>query len=586
VLLVGGPQRREGEEIQPIERRYGQARRVREIEAGGGMGLVTSAAGMIGGLGLFLLGTRLAASGMGVALGGTLRRAAASWRSLPRKAFLGGLGMSAMLGGSGTLPTAALTLASRLRLRKDLAMALVLGASFGPLCIAALALLACFDCGLLEIALVAIGSAALLMSFSSTHRAWGEGQVGLGLCLLGLALSGESWAAVATHGRLPSIAGNWLVALPYLAIGAATGTFLRSPGAAAVLVMQATAAGVIDGLSGAASMVGVLVSLGAGSLLVARGGRSDERSLAAVHVAFVGAAALIGAATILWGAGAPALFDDALGSPGLALLVFLAVASGVSALCTWVLFDPLQRFLADRLQSQPDSTDSARVVNLTQETVPALALESLAASVDEAARDSRDIAQRILSGHGPSAQRWEQAWSTINAVDAEVRHARHSLQQTRWPGSAVEGVLLAGRCTALWQEILQELAALPECSALQASSEFKMRLVHARLCVLQYMEQADGLSLSQRDADPWQERNRIARELEELRSEIFLACAVGGLPIECLPSIVNELEVLNSVARKTLDAEECRAGINADGREQEAVAAVDEVTTALPQMAT
>jgi len=486
------------------------------------MGVAAALCGVLGGLGLFLLGTRLTSGGIGVLVAGPLRRSSAGWRSLPRNAFLGGAGMSALVGGSGTLPVSALGLASRLRLRKDLAVALALGSSLGPVMIAVLAFLAIRVPGMQAFALAVLGASALVVRFRPALIAWGEALAGAGLIVLGLALLGSGCEALAAQGQAPSILGQWLPVFVYISLGAALALTLASPAAAVACFFLAGSAGLLDGATAAAALIGAMASMARPSWRMARSGRAEEREVAAAHSTFAVLAALLGGALLAWGLTVPTLFDDALGSPGVALLLFLTLAIGVAALITWILEEPLRRFLQDRLPPQENGR-ARRGPSLTPETVPALPLVGLAASMDEALRAVCGLAHKVLSGHEPSSQRWRDADELLSVIEGETLAIRAGLARTRWPSSAVESVLQAARWAELLRGMRTQLAAVPTEPTLLASDEFRRRLLHLRLAVVQLIEQSG----SEHQEHTSQE---LQTQIDQLGNDVFLACTTNTLP--------------------------------------------------------
>lgn len=505
----------------------------------------TIAAELFGGVGLFLLGTRLSAAGFGVAAGSVLRRRFASWTDNAPMAFLSGVALAGVVPGSGALPGSALGLARSGRLGTHRAARLVIGCGFG---IAVAALLVIADRAgwfAQALGLAALGLGALFAELSPRRAAIGELAAGWGLVLLGVHLVGSGWAGVGEHGHLRA----WLpVSLGVGMVGAVLALALRSPAVVGVLAVQAAANGAIDALLAAATIVGAAAVIPIGTFRAARNGNEQDLTVATLHGLHAALSVLLGIGLLLWSAGLPAL------APAFSLAMFTLVVVGVPALVAWPFFGALEHFLLARFDSRARQGGSGATARFGAQTVPALAVERLALAVEDAAATTFELARKVLNGTGVSKFRRDELEQTVHGVEAEVVGFRHALESVRWPGASVARVLHAERAARGYRALCARLIALGGLEGKDPGGPLARPFLQARLGVLRFVEGGDEGrgTLDER-------RAAVESRLEELRIAMLYAFAADALGVAEFDECSRRLEDLRGLTRLAADTQDARS---------------------------
>ena len=425
------------------------------------MGTGTVAASL-GGLGLFLLGSWLAGSGLGLSLSGPLRDRGARWTRHARGALLTGLWVTVAFGWSGSFALTAPALARRWRL-PPLRRALLLAGS--ALSLGALALVVWVDAvgyGVGALALVAIGVGALLRVARPRHAVLGEGLAGHGLALLGIGLVARGLNELAGGLHLPGAGGTPIAAACYLLLGAGLGVGLRSPAAVLVLGLQAAASGLTDLFAAAALIAGSGVALGLITLRAGREGDADDGASAAQQGLLGGALALFLGIYVFLGLYSPLLLTGIPGGSYAALVCLFVVGLTAAVLVSVALAEPLQGMVRHRLNATRPATRGSYTPSPLEQSVPALLVEGLAGSVDTALGEARKLAQARLHGGRLSSARMEEARALTDEVTARLRAVGSELSAVRWTGPELAQALGAVRAGEASRRLIDQLGLLPE----------------------------------------------------------------------------------------------------------------------------
>lgn len=522
------------------------------------MHVVSSAAHLVGGLGTVLVGTWLATSGFGIALGKRLGAGAGGAPQNGVRVFARGLASAVLLGANGTLPTSAASLARRSGMGPERATLLVLGTSFGPAAMALYVFLGMRGWGVLALGLTALGIAAAVHSWRARWTHWGEATAGIALMLFGLDSISRGWIGLAPWLGLPTVDQKPFLIAVWVLLGLAGGIGLRSPGASAALFVSGAASGAIDSLSAAAALLGVLASLAASTAGHLRSGTAEERSISVAHAIFALLAALIGALVFAWGYNAPAVLLKLPGGPAPALVFLLLAALGGSAALLASLRRPLHWFLLGRLAPRVSGSRLARDLSAGCASIPALALGGLGGAVDAGAAAGRDLARKELSGAGTTEQRRRQARDAAAAAIDEIQTFRSGLEGLRWPGEAIESVLHAARSARLWHRVVELLEELAETPIPRGDETLMRRFVRLRFGALYRIEGVDEDGHEVTAEDLAHERQVFEVELGALRGEVVAACASGALESEALGETTRHLEILSELVRTAYEAVEAR----------------------------
>lgn len=518
------------------------------------MNVIAHVAELAGGLGAILIGTWLATSGLGFALGRRLGGGAPGSAQGQLATFGRGLAISSLLGANGSLPAGAASLARRAGMGVERTTLLVLGSSFGAAAMAALVVLANLGWAVPTLALAVLAAAAATHSIRSRWTPWGEASAGLALVFVGIGLLQRGWIGVGPLLHLPTVDQRpyWIV--PLVVAGALLGCGLRSPGAAAAFFVQGAAVWAFDGLSAAACLLGVLASLCWTSIAHLRSGTAEERSMAALHLVFALTAALVGGLVFAWGFRLPSMLARTPAGPAMWLTLLLVLALGAASGLVTLLRRQIHWLLAGRFAPRLGRSILARDLRAGCESIPALALGGLAGACDAAASVARDLARKELSGTGTTDLRRRQAREAATRHLEEIEGFRLGLEGVRWPGEAIEAVLQAARGARAWRELIDELLELCEHPIPSSDEATKRRYVRLRFGALYRIEgvDADGQPVSAADLE--QEREVFETELRVLRRELVTTCTEGRLTLGELEEHERHLELLSKLVRTACQA--------------------------------
>jgi phosphate:Na+ symporter len=502
-------------------------------------------AGVLGGLGLFLLGGRLAGAGLGSALGGWIRERVPQWTRSGKGSFQSGLCLTVLLGWSPSLGASAPALARRWGLPAERCAAFLAGSTLALGLLPLLAWLESLGTAARALACLAIGGGLCLALARPRLAALGEGLAGHGLVVLGLALLAEGFASLPAWARLTEVRAGLVTTPLALLAGAALGIAIGAPAAVAVAV-QAAAAGAAGTHVAAALLAGAGASAPWLGARVGRLGDADDGAAAAVHGALAAAFALCAGLALAWAARFPAILDVSAGRAQLALSAFLLAGLAAASLATLAFARQLEALVRDRLIATRPATRLPFTLEPERQSVPLLAVESLDASVDAAIGEVREIARARLGGSVLSDARAELARDVVSQVRLGAEAFASGLAAVRWPGAEVAAALAAERSAAACGRLLEKLLAHPPAAGDEALRT-ELALAAARAAnLIEFSTRSDELPLVE---DLRAYRDALEAELADLATRAGWAD----------PGLLERLASLRALARDAIELAEARA---------------------------
>ena len=526
-----------------------------------------SAAELVGGLGLFLLGGRWIASGAGELLGPVSRRltarATGSVRSVGSGAALAGL-----LVGSGDPPDVARRMAAAARLPSERAGLFMAGASLGPLLALPLVLLALLGDLLLSAASFLLLGAVLAPLVRRSWEPAGRALAGWSLTAMGIALMTSAWEVLATPSAF--YLGTRTIPGALLVAGVAGGAawFTRSPIAIGCLALQGTLAGALHGSAGIAMAAGaVLGSLG-DSPRIARRSTGEERSAASLHVAFC----------VLWGGllltllmsltDVAGVLSDLPGGPVVAVSLVLLATAAAAAGTTVVLAGPIDHLVRSRSPAAPAEPVRGRSgsTEMLADEMRGL-LEGPMIGVAQLANEVLGLRSSTPAAREEVCSAAATARSTI--AELQLRHTadRASIRV----GSQVQAALRAAEAL----EAAADQVAFYSIPAPTGVAELDLSMARGRLAVVRLAELArDGEA-----PEAWSAHaENVWNQLEQLwRGAVAAASSADLGPVQ-LDALRTEIVQLHALIR-ALDDYTCEVSVLVGGP---AKAETPEVEPALP----
>jgi hypothetical protein len=508
------------------------------------MVVAAQVAELFGGLGLFLLGSRWAATGLGAfaeRIDGELE-----WRTRdPVRTVATGTCLAALQFGSGELPSIAAHLGGGRVLRSDRVALLAVGASFGPLVTGLLVLATSLGQILPAFALFALLALALLprLRVARAWDVWCETAAGWALSIVGIAGMGSSLAEIAPMLPKELGADELPGALLLVAVGASLALMLRSPSAVAALALLAANANVINAWSGAALLIGVALAIAAPLAREARRGSSDERCAAAGHMLFCALWALFGLAFLASVSSVRSAFESFPGGPRVSLLLMHALTAVMAALASLALLEYVEHLVRARFAAPSRSS-----LDLVSHGVPQLMHGDLRRVVGETAAMARELVHGVLGGGAVTQQRWEAVHAHLEAAPATIDDLRVAQAPLRVRLSHGCGVHAAMRSAEAWREfgrLLNQHRAI----GWPGEPALDRRTVQGRLAVARLVEasrvDSPGFSL-----EGWRcQASAVENSVVELRWQALSAYSSGVLHPSRLPTIEQEIESLRGLVR-------------------------------------
>ncbi|WP_058616458.1 Na/Pi cotransporter family protein [Tepidimonas taiwanensis] len=346
-----------------------------------GEGALALLAGLLGGLGLFLLGMELMTDGLRLAAGPALERILAASTRTRWRGLAAGMLVTAVVQSSSAVTVATIGFVNAGLLALGGALWVLFGANVGTTMTGWLVSLLGFGVKIDAWALPLVGlGVALRVSGATTRRgALGTALAGFGLLFLGIEVLKDSFDGVARQVTLPTGEG-WAAVLAQFLIGLVLTVLMQSSSASLTVALSAAQAGLLTAHGAAAVVIGANIGTTVTAVLAAFKATANARRAATAHVLFnviTGAVALVLLPWLVqWLLDAKA----ALGLPpvpALTVAMFHTTFNVLGVVLMWPLADPLTRWLQSRFRTAEEDAARPRHLDATVLTVPVLALDAL-----------------------------------------------------------------------------------------------------------------------------------------------------------------------------------------------------------------
>ncbi|MDO9502090.1 Na/Pi cotransporter family protein [Falsiroseomonas sp.] len=339
---------------------------------------------LLGGLGLFLLGTWLMTEGLKLAAGGALRAILETWTRSPLRGLLAGFFITAVVRSSSAVTVAAIGFVNAGLLSLTQAVWVVFGTNVGTTTTAWLVAFVGIRFDIAALALPLLGLGMLLRLAAGTRqRAAGIGQAlaGFGCFFLGIDILQGGFADLAPRIAELGLPESGPVAiLGFVGLGVLLTVATQSSSAAIAIALTASAGGAVPLEMAAAAVIGTNIGTTSTALLAALGATPPARRVATAHIAFnlltgIAALALLPGLLALsrW---IPAALGAGQDMPTV-LAVFHTLFNLLGVLLIWPIAGWLIRWLS-RLYTSPEETlGRPQYLDATLLSVPELAAKGL-----------------------------------------------------------------------------------------------------------------------------------------------------------------------------------------------------------------
>lgn len=338
-------------------------------------------AGLLGGVGLFIMGMELMTDGLRLAAGPALERIlTASTRTRWRGLAAGAL-VTAVVQSSSAVTVATIGFVNAGLLNLGQALWVLFGANVGTTMTGWIVAVLGFGLkiDLLALPLIGLGVGLRVTGHGTRRGALGTACAGFGLLFLGIDVLRGAFGDVAQQISLPA-GSDWRVVLTQLLAGLVLTVLMQSSSAALTLALSAAGAGLLSAHGAAAVVIGANIGTSVKAVLAALGATPNARRAASAHVLFNLLTGLVALALLPWLVQWLLQAMHALGlddSPALTVALFHTVFNVLGVVLMWPLAGRLTRWLQARFRTAEEDESRPRFLDATVLAVPVVALDAL-----------------------------------------------------------------------------------------------------------------------------------------------------------------------------------------------------------------
>jgi len=434
------------------------------------VGWIPIAAGILGGVGLFLLGMRLMTEGLRIAAGRALRRVLERWTATRWRALLSGALITSLVQSSSAVTVAVIGFVNAGLLTLRQAVLVIYGSNVGTTATGWLVALVGFNMDLKALALPGIGVGMVLRLAGGARRAGalGEALAGFGLFFLGIDVLKSSLAGLQDGLPMAAVAVTGPgAALAFTLVGFALTFLMQSSSAAIALILTSVGGGAIPIEAGACLVIGANVGTTSTAAIAVLGATSNAKRVAVAHLAFNATTGAVGLLTLpllllLVGRFRQMLGLDA--GPAAVLAAFHTLFNLLGVALMWPITDWLVAVLGRRFRTPEEDEARPRYLDRNVLSTPVLASGALGlelARIGAIARAMAEAALRREAGTVRLSARREALGQLLTATGAFVA----DLQRSSSPGelgAALPNALQVGRYYAEAASLAQRIAEADE----------------------------------------------------------------------------------------------------------------------------
>ncbi|MEQ8858132.1 MAG: Na/Pi symporter [Pseudomonadales bacterium] len=539
--------------------------------------MLTIAATLLGGLGLFMLAVTMITDGLKLAARDTLKDILGQYTRTPLRGVASGMLVTAVVQSSSAVTVATIGFVNAGLLNLGQSLGVVYGANIGTTMTGWLVATVGFGFKLdtLALPLIGLGMLGRLLGTRSRLGAVGEAVAGFGLFFVGVEVLRGAFESFSGAVDVASFApqGGLGVAL-YVALGFAMTVLTQSSSAAIALTLTAATGGAL-GLSAAAAMViGANVGTTSTAVLATIGATANARRVAAAHVVFngvTGAVALALLPGVLWLTGYAGAVLGLPAAPAVTLALFHSVFNLLGVALMLPLTPRLAAFLGRRFVTRVEVLARPQFLDRTVLVTPSLAIEALRLELARAAGLARDSALAAVSSEGATPESARELRHGLRGLLEAIESFVADLEASRMSADSAGQLPLVLRVTNYLEDVVTladsldhhrpDLAAISRAPVLETISGYRAAVVkQVSRCDLA----APGFDLAALDAG----FAELEANWHRLKTVLLEAAGRRQLPLERL----NEaLEGLRSGLRMAEQMTKAARRLDTLGRAQEKV---------------
>ena len=359
-------------------------------------------AGLLGGLGLFLIGMRLMTDGLRHAAGPALRDILGTWTKTPLRGLFSGFLITALVQSSSAVTVATIGFVNAGLMTMAQSVGVIFGSNIGTTVtgwiVAAVGV--SVEVKALALPLIGLGALLALTGENGRRKHIGDALVGFGVFFLGIeTLQSAFHLAESSIDFSALYFGNFLDFVTFLAVGFILTLLMQSSSAAMALVLTAAMSGVIGLESAAAAVIGTNIGTTTTAVFSVIGATDSAKKVAGAHIIFnlgTGIVALFLIPVFLKVAGEIVTPDD----PAHIASILAAFHTSFN-LFGVILFLPftnrLVRFLDDHIGREQAQLAKPRYLDDNVLKDPTMAMEALFMELGRLGEMTRLMAQNALT---------------------------------------------------------------------------------------------------------------------------------------------------------------------------------------------
>jgi phosphate:Na+ symporter len=511
-------------------------------------------AGLIGGIGLFLIGMSMMTEGLKLSAGASLRTILSQFTSTRLRALAAGFSITALAQSSSAVTVATIGFVNAGLLTLPQAVWVVFGSNVGTTTTSWLISLVGVNLKIEALALPAIGIGALMRLAGRDQRfvAIGQALAGFGLFFLGIAILRETFGALATQIDISNLAtGGFANDLVFVGIGFLL-TLLTQSSSASIAIAITAAAGGLFGLETAAAMViGANLGTTSTAAFAVIGATSNAKRVALAHVLFnliVGIVAMASLPVLLAIVSALGAELDVPGQTATATMIaiFHSLVKLLGVLLIWPIAGALVAWLETRFRSAEEDEGRPRHLDPNALEVPSLAIESLTMELRRLGVIATDAARTALGGDQSTVARASLPGrvAALEALSAAIRTFIRSVQTGPIGPALVAAIPHALRIVQHYQAIG---AAIPTLGATirqgrPLRAELATSLDAYRDAVAASLDLPDPPEARAGPDAPQAVTERIEAGYQRMKTDLLVAAARGEVEPMTLDRLIMQLD--------------------------------------------
>ncbi|MBU1691942.1 MAG: Na/Pi cotransporter family protein [Gammaproteobacteria bacterium] len=493
----------------------------------------TTAGGLLGGIGLFLLGMGLMTDGLKLAAGPALERILAHSTKTRLRGLASGVLVTALVQSSSAVTVAAIGFVNAGLLTLGQSMWVLFGANVGTTMTGWLVALVGlkFKIEVLALPLIGIGMALRLSGDGKRRGALGQALAGFGVLFLGIDMLKESFSGLSANFSMPEGEGIRDTLMQVL-IGIALTVLMQSSSASLTIALTAAQGGLLTAQGAAAMVIGANIGTTVTALIASIGATPNAKRAAAAHILFNLLTGAVALALLPWLVSAIGTAGEALelgSSPAAKLALFHTTFNLLGVILIWPIAERMVLFLGKRFHAAEEDEARPRYLDANIATVPALALNALEQEVRRMGGIALRMMREAMAGAAyDKLARDQQIVTKLNQVVADFISRINQAGMSQDSAQRLPHILRVARYYEAVAELAMEAAAAaretPLPTLIETGSSFldQVTRLFSRIDPEGYQEYA---------ADVETGLQSLEGDYQILKTELLEAGAQGRLPV-------------------------------------------------------